>query len=119
MQVSISLYRQDISTGHKLTSQKGPDHRAQRGDDLCASILQGMPSDAHLLESWTIPIPSSGVDGGFVGAVCWMKLTSHWVCMGVGGWGGGGQESSLSMGWCLRMVVSSERSFNGSPWIPL
>ena len=78
-----------------------------------------MPSDAHLLGSWTILIPSSGVDGGFVGAVCQMKLTSHWVCMEGGGVGGGGQESSLSMGWCLRMVVSSERSFNVSPMIPL
>ena len=42
MHASISFYHQDISTGHKLTSQKGPDHRAQRGDDLCASILQGL-----------------------------------------------------------------------------
>ena len=54
-----------------------------------------MPSDAHLLGSWTILIPSSGMDGGFVGAVCQMKLTSHWVCME--GWGvGGSREQPLN-----------------------
>ena len=90
MHVSISFYHQDISTGHKLTSQKGPDHRAQRGDDLRASILQGMPSDASPRK---LDNSNSVIRSGWGICGCCLLDEADFTLGRHGGWGGVGGGS--------------------------